>query len=120
LARAACPRGRIVEVYGPESSGKTTLALHVVAEAQRAGGVCAFIDAEHALDLGYARKLGSRPRISCSRSRTTASKRWRITDMLVRSEAVDVIVIDPSRRWCPRPSSKERWAIRTWACRPGS
>src|SRR5712671_1880676 len=58
LGIGGLPRGRIVEVYGPESSGKTTLALHVVAEAQRLGGVCAFIDAEHALDIGYARKLG--------------------------------------------------------------
>src|SRR5580704_17506882 len=58
LGTGGLPRGRIVEVYGPESSGKTTLALHVIAEAQRAGGTCAFIDAEHALDVGYARKLG--------------------------------------------------------------
>src|SRR5690349_17717734 len=58
LGTGGLPRGRIVEVYGPESSGKTTLALHVLAEAQRAGGICAFIDAEHALDVGYARKLG--------------------------------------------------------------
>ena len=58
LGTGGLPRGRIVEVYGPESSGKTTLALHVMAEAQRAGGACAFIDAEHALDVGYARKLG--------------------------------------------------------------
>src|SRR5947199_7472099 len=58
LGTGGLPRGRIVEVYGPESSGKTTLALHVVAEAQRLGGTCAFIDAEHALDIGYARKLG--------------------------------------------------------------
>src|SRR5438876_3667717 len=60
LGTGGLPRGRIVEVYGPESSGKTTLALHVLAEAQRAGGICAFIDAEHALDVGYARKLGVR------------------------------------------------------------
>src|SRR5690349_23755546 len=60
LGTGGLPRGRIVEVYGPESSGKTTLALHVLAEAQRVGGTCAFIDAEHALDVGYARKLGVR------------------------------------------------------------
>src|SRR3982751_4590130 len=60
LGTGGLPRGRVVEVYGPESSGKTTLALHVVAEAQKAGGVCAFVDAEHALDVGYARKLGVR------------------------------------------------------------
>src|SRR5438128_2169229 len=58
LGTGGLPRGRVVEVYGPESSGKTTLALHVIAEAQRAGGICAFVDAEHALDVGYARKLG--------------------------------------------------------------
>src|SRR4051812_6253687 len=58
LGTGGLPRGRIVEIYGPESSGKTTLALHVIAEAQRVGGICAFIDAEHALDVGYARKLG--------------------------------------------------------------
>ena len=75
LGVGGLPRGRIIEIYGPESSGKTTLALHAVAEAQKLGGVCAFIDAEHALDVGYARKIGVRTRTTCSsRSRTTASR----------------------------------------------
>ena len=71
------PRGRISEVYGPESSGKTTLCLHIIANAQRGGGIAAFIDAEHALDVGYARKLGVDVTASWSRSPTPASRRWR-------------------------------------------
>ena len=102
LGTGGLPRGRIVEVYGPESSGKTTLALHVVAEAQRAGGVCAFIDAEHALDVGYARKLGVRPRTCCCRSPTAASRRSRSPTCSCARSAVDVIVIDSVAALVPR------------------
>jgi len=94
LGTGGLPRGRIVEVYGPESSGKTTLALHVIAEAQRAGGICAFVDAEHALDVGYARKLGVKTEDLLLSQPDHGEQALEITDMLVRSDAVDVIVID--------------------------
>src|SRR6185312_5613428 len=94
LGTGGLPRGRIVEVYGPESSGKTTLALHVIAEAQRAGGTCAFIDAEHALDVGYARKLGVKTEDLLLSQPDHGEQALEITDLLVKSEAVDVIVID--------------------------
>ena len=87
------PRGRIVEIYGPESSGKTTLALHAVAEAQKLGGVCAFIDAEHALDVGYARKIGVRTDDLLVSQPDYGEQALEICDMLVRSGAVDIIVV---------------------------
>jgi recombination protein RecA len=102
LGTGGLPRGRIVEVYGPESSGKTTLALHVIAEAQRAGGVCAFIDAEHALDVGYARKLGVRTEDLLLSQPDSGEQALEITDTLVRSEAVDVIVIDSVAALVPK------------------
>jgi len=96
------PRGRVVEIFGPESSGKTTLALHAVAEAQRMGGVAAFIDAEHALDTLYARKLG----VNCDEllvsQPDTGEQALEIADMLVRSGAVDVMVIDSVAALVPR------------------
>lgn len=96
------PRGRIVEIYGPESSGKTTLTLHAVAEAQRQGGVCAFIDAEHALDVAYARKLGVKtPELLISQP-DCGEQALEIADMLVRSSAVDLIVIDSVAALTPR------------------
>src|SRR4029079_3901497 len=88
------PRGRIVEIYGPESSGKTTLALHVVAEAQKAGGICGFVDAEHALDAGYARKLGVKLDDLLISQPDTGEQALEIADTLVRSGAIDVLVID--------------------------
>jgi len=102
LGTGGLPRGRIVEVYGPESSGKTTLALHVLAEAQRAGGVCAFIDAEHALDVGYARKLGVKTEDLLLSQPDNGEQALEITDMLVHSEAVDVIVIDSVAALVPK------------------
>ena len=102
LGTGGLPRGRIVEVYGPESSGKTTLALHVLAEAQRAGGVCAFIDAEHALDVGYARKLGVKTEDLLLSQPDNGEQALEITDMLVRSEAIDVIVIDSVAALVPK------------------
>ncbi|HYM96149.1 MAG TPA: recombinase RecA [Candidatus Sulfotelmatobacter sp.] len=102
LGVGGLPRGRIVEVYGPESSGKTTLALHAIAEAQRAGGVCGFIDAEHALDVGYARKLGVRTEELLLSQPDSGEQALEITDMLVRSGAVDVIVIDSVAALVPK------------------
>jgi recombination protein RecA len=96
------PRGRIIEVYGPESSGKTTLALHAVAEAQRLGGVCAFIDAEHALDVGYARKIGVRTDDLLVSQPDYGEQALEICDMLVRSGAVDIIVIDSVAALTPK------------------
>src|SRR5918996_1077555 len=96
------PRGRVVEIYGPESSGKTTLALHAVAEAQRAGGVAAFVDAEHALDPIYARKLGVDVDNLVVSQPDTGEQALEITDTLVRSNAVDVLVIDSVAALVPR------------------
>jgi recombination protein RecA len=102
LGLGGLPRGRIVEVYGPESSGKTTLALHVVAQAQRGGGICAFVDAEHALDVGYARKLGVRTDDLLVSQPDCGEQALEITEMLVRSGAVDVIVVDSVAALTPR------------------
>src|SRR4051812_32227372 len=96
------PRGRIVEIYGPESSGKTTLCLHAVAEAQKKGGVCAYIDAEHAMDVGYARKLGVRTDDLLLSQPDTGEQGLEITEMLVRSGAIDVLVIDSVAALVPK------------------
>ncbi len=102
LGVGGVPRGRIVEIYGPESSGKTTLTLHIVSEAQKAGGIAAFIDAEHALDVGYARKLGVRTEDLLISQPDTGEQALDICEMLVRSGAVDVIVIDSVAALVPR------------------
>ena len=96
------PRGRISEVYGPESSGKTTLCLHVIANAQRAGGIAAFIDAEHALDIGYARKLGVDIDELLVAQPDTGEQALEIAEVLIRSNAIDVIVIDSVAALVPR------------------
>ncbi len=96
------PRGRIIEIYGPESSGKTTLALHAVAEAQKQGGIAAYVDAEHALDVGYARKLGVRTDDLLISQPDTGEQALEIADMLVRSGGVDVLVIDSVAALVPR------------------
>ena len=96
------PRGRIMEVFGPESSGKTTLALHAIASAQRAGGVAAFIDAEHALDPSYARKLGVKVEELLISQPDNGEQALEIADLLVRSNAVDVIVIDSVAALVPK------------------
>jgi recombination protein RecA len=96
------PRGRVTEIYGPESSGKTTLCLHVVANAQRAGGVAAFIDAEHALDTEYARKLGVDVENLLISQPDTGEQAMEIADILVRSGAVDVIVVDSVAALVPK------------------
>jgi recombination protein RecA len=96
------PRGRIVEIFGPESSGKTTLALHAIAEAQRAGGVAAFIDAEHALDVAYARGIGVATETLLISQPDTGEQALDITEMLVRSGAVDLVVIDSVAALTPK------------------
>jgi len=102
LGIGGLPRGRVVEIYGPESSGKTTLALHVVAEAQKRGGICGFIDAEHALDTVYARKLGVDLEQLLISQPDTGEQALEITDTLVRSGAIDVLVIDSVAALTPK------------------
>ena len=120
LGVGGVPRGRIVEVYGPESSGKTTLTLHMVAEAQKLGGIAAFVDAEHALDLAYARKLGVRTDDLLVSQPDTGEQALEICDMLVRSNAIDILIVDSVAALTPGPRSRGRWATATWASRPGS
>lgn len=102
LGLGGFPRGRIVEIYGPESSGKTTVALHAIAEAQRQGGIAAFIDAEHALDPVYARKLGVDTDNLLVSQPDTGEQALEITDMLVRSGAIDIIVVDSVAALTPK------------------
>ena len=102
LGIGGLPRGRVIEIYGPESSGKTTLALHVVAEAQRNGGVCAFVDAEHALDPVYARKLGVNVAELLISQPDTGEQALEIADTLVRSGAVTILVIDSVAALTPK------------------
>ena len=102
LGIGGLPRGRVVEIYGPESSGKTTLALQTVAEAQKTGGICAFVDAEHALDPAYAKKLGVNVEELLISQPDTGEQALEITDTLVRSGALDVLVIDSVAALVPR------------------
>src|ERR1700738_2375903 len=102
LGGGGLPRGRVVEIYGPESSGKTTLTLHVIAEAQKKGGVCAFIDAEHALDPQYAGRIGVRTEELLISQPDTGEQALEIVEVLVRSGAVDVIVIDSVAALVPK------------------
>ena len=102
LGVGGVPRGRIVEIFGPESSGKTTLALHIVAEAQKQGGIAAFVDAEHALDIGYARKLGVRTDDLLVSQPDTGEQALEITETLVRSGAIDILVIDSVAALVPK------------------
>ena len=102
LGVGGIPRGRVIEIYGPESSGKTTLTLHCVAELQKTGGTCAFIDAEHALDPGYARKLGVNVDDLLISQPDTGEQALEITDTLVRSGAIDMIVIDSVAALVPK------------------
>ena len=102
LGVGGVPKGRVVEIYGPESSGKTTMTLHIVAESQKTGGTCAFVDAEHALDIGYAKRLG----VDCDEllvaQPDTGEQALEIADMLVRSGAIDILVIDSVAALVPR------------------
>ncbi len=102
LGIGGLPRGRVIEIYGPESSGKTTLTLQVIAEAQKKGGTCAFVDAEHALDPGYAQKLGVNVDDLLVSQPDTGEQALEITDMLVRSGAVDVVVVDSVAALTPK------------------
>ena len=102
LGIGGLPRGRVVEIFGPESSGKTTLALHVIAEAQKKGGICAFIDAEHAMDPDYSKKLGVKIEDLLLSQPDTGEQALEITESLVRSGKIDVIVIDSVAALTPR------------------
>jgi recombination protein RecA len=102
LGIGGVPRGRVTEIYGPESSGKTTLALHVIAEAQRKGGVAAFVDAEHALDVTYARRLGVKTEDLLISQPDSGEQALEIAEILVRSNAVDVVVVDSVAALVPR------------------
>src|SRR5579883_3015970 len=102
LGVGGLPRGRVIEIYGPESSGKTTLTLHVIAEAQKRGGVCAFVDAEHALDTVYARKLGVNLEDLLVSQPDTGEQALELTDKIGRAGAVDVLVVDSVAALTPR------------------
>lgn len=102
LGIGGLPRGRVIEIFGPESSGKTTLSLHVIAEAQKAGGIAAFVDAEHALDLGYAKKLGVNTDDLLVSQPDTGEQALEIAETLVRSGAVDLLVVDSVAALVPR------------------
>jgi recombination protein RecA len=119
LGVGGLPRGRVVEIYGPESSGKTTLALHTIAEAQKAGGICAFVDAEHALDPIYARKLGVNVDELLISQPDAGEQALEITDTLVRSGAIDIVVVDSVAALVPRAELEGEWAILSPGCRPG-
>src|SRR5687768_12192702 len=102
LGIGGLPRGRVVEIFGPESSGKSTLAMHVVAEAQRNGGICAYVDAEHAMDPVYAKAIGVDIDELLISQPDTGEQALEITDMLIRSGALDVVVIDSVAALTPR------------------
>jgi recombination protein RecA len=102
LGIGGLPRGRVVEIYGPESSGKTTLSLHAVAEVQKRGGVAAFVDAEHALDIGYARRLGVKVEELLVSQPDTGEQALEIVDVLLRSGAIDLVVVDSVAALTPR------------------
>ena len=102
LGVGGVPRGRVIEIFGPESSGKTTLALHVISEAQKLGGIAAFVDAEHALDIGYARKLGVKTDDLLVSQPDTGEQALEIAETLVRSGAIDVLVVDSVAALVPK------------------
>jgi recombination protein RecA len=102
LGVGGVPRGRVIEIFGPESSGKTTLALHIIAEAMKTGGIAAFVDAEHALDIGYARKLGVKTDDLLVSQPDTGEQALEIAETLVRSGAIDVLVIDSVAALVPK------------------
>ena len=117
LGIGGIPRGRVVEIFGPESSGKTTLTLHAIAEAQKAGGVAAFIDAEHALDLGYARKLGVQTTICSCRNRIRVNRRWKLPRPWSGAAPSISSWSIPVAALVPRAEIEGRWAMRIWAYR---
>ncbi len=115
LGIGGLPRGRIVEIYGPESSGKTTLTLHAIANAQKAGGICAFIDAEHAFDAEYAKKLGVDIDALLVSQPDTGEQALEIMDMLIRSGALDLVVVDSVAALVPR-AEIEGWSLWDYSC----
>jgi RecA/RadA recombinase len=119
LGIGGVPKGRIVEIYGPESSGKTTLALHIVASGQKRGGEAAFIDAEHALDPTYAQALGVTSTACSSPSRTPASRRWRSPRRWCAPAPSTSWSSTPSPPWCPGRDRGRDGRQPSWACRPG-
>ena len=118
LGVGGIPRGRVVEIFGPESSGKTTLALHVIAEAQKRGGAAAFVDAEHALDANYAKTLGVNIDDLLISQPDTGEQALEITEVLVRSGAVDVVVIDSVAALVPRAEIDGEMGDSLPDCRP--
>ena len=108
LGIGGLPRGRVIEIFGPESSGKSTLAMHVVAEAQRNGGICAYVDAEHAMDPTYAARIGVDVDELLISQPDTGEQALEITDMLIRSGALDVIVIDSVAALTPPSRDRRR------------
>ncbi len=118
LGVGGIPRGRIIEVFGPESSGKTTVALHVVAQVQKRGGAAAFIDAEHALDPAYAKHLGVNLDELYVSQPNCGEDALEIAEALLRSGAIDIVVIDSVAALVPAPKSTAKGAIPSWASRP--
>ena len=114
------PKGRIIEIYGPESSGKTTLALHAIAETQKTGGVAAFVDAEHALDPTYAAALGVDIENLLVAQPDNGESGLEIVDQLVRSAAVELVVVDSVAALTPEPRLREKWEIIKWDYKPAS
>lgn len=114
LGVSGYPRGRIIEIYGPESSGKTTLTLHAIAEAQKAGGIAAFIDAEHAFDRFYAQKLGVDIDNLIISQPDNGEQALEIAENLIRSGAIDIVVIDSVAALTPKAKLKETWETPKW------
>ena len=114
LGLGGVPKGRVIEIYGPESSGKTTVALHMVAEVQKRGGIAGFIDAEHALDPVYAKNIGVDIDNLYISQPDNGEQAMEITETMVRSGAVDIVIVDSVRR-----RSTATWEIPTWDSRPG-
>jgi len=117
LGVGGVPKGRVIEIYGPESSGKTTIATHIIAEAQKKGGMCAIIDAEHAFDSNYAQKLGVDVDSLLISQPDYGEQALEIADRLILSGALDVVVVDSVAAWYLKENWKEKWAIVKWACR---
>jgi recombination protein RecA len=118
LGIGGLPRGRVVEIYGPESSGKTTLAIHAIASVQRAGGIAAIIDAEHAFDRAYAEKLGVDTKSLLISQPDNGEQALEIADNLIRSGAVDIVVIDSLQPLHQKLKLKAKWVIAEWDYKP--
>jgi recombination protein RecA len=118
LGVGGIPRGRIAEIYGPEASGKTTICQHIVAEAQKMGGTCAFVDMEHALDPSYAARCGVDVESLLISQPDTGEQALEITETLVRSGAIDAVVIDSVAALVPRAEIEGDMGIHLWACKP--